>query len=82
MISPNWFSTFSLEKNPHAVFHRHLDYTTVQRQNLRFMDSTAITHCMEHNMPILIFNFKKDGNIEKAVLGERVGTRIDSQPVP
>ena len=70
------------EKNPHAVFHRHLDYTTVQRQNLRFMDSTAITHCMEHNMPILIFNFKKDGNIEKAVLGERVGTRIDSQPVP
>ena len=70
------------EKNPHAVFHRHLDFSTVQRQKLRFMDSTAITHCMEHDMPILIFNFKKDGNIERAVLGERVGTRIDSQPVP
>jgi len=69
------------EKNPHAIFYQHLDFISVQRQNLRFMDSTAITHCMENDLPILIFNFKKDGNIERAVSGERIGTRIDSQPV-
>ena len=69
------------EKNPHAIFYQHLDFASVQRQNLRFMDSTAITHCLENDMPILVFNFKKDGNIGRAVLGERIGTRIDSRPV-
>ena len=61
-----------------AVLYQHLDYTAVRDQNLRVMDSTAITHCMEHNMPILVFNYKKDGNIQKAVAGEDIGTRIDS----
>jgi uridylate kinase len=44
------------------------------------MDSTAIAHCMEHNMPILVFNFRKEGNILRAVRGEKVGTRISSKP--
>ena len=66
------------EKNPHAVLYRHLTYNAVREQNLRVMDSTAITHCMEHEMPILVFNFKRAGNIQRAVLGERVGTRIDA----
>jgi uridylate kinase len=44
------------------------------------MDSTAIAHCMEHNMPILVFNYKKDGNILRAVKGEKVGTLISSRP--
>ena len=43
------------------------------------MDSTAITHYAEHNMPILVFNFRKDGNIQRAVRGEKVGTRIGSK---
>jgi uridylate kinase len=64
------------EKNPHAVLYRDLDYDTVIRQDLRVMDATAISQCREHNMPILIFNFKKNGNIVKAVSGGRVGTRI------
>jgi uridylate kinase len=66
------------EKNPHAVLYRELSYTAVQEKNLRVMDQTAIAQCMEHGMPILVFNFKKDGNIERAVLGERVGTLITS----
>lgn len=67
------------EKNPHAVMYRELDYATVREQNLRVMDSTAITHCMEHNMPILVFNYKRDGNILRAVCGQKIGTRISSQ---
>ena len=64
------------EKNPHAVLYGELSYDEVQRQNLRVMDPEAITKCAEYNMPILVFNFRKDGNIEDAVLGHRVGTLI------
>src|SRR3954451_9623420 len=68
------------ERNPHAVLYSDLDYATVRERNLRVMDSTAIAHCMEHNMPILVFNFRKDGNILRAVRGEKVGTIISSKP--
>lgn len=67
------------ERNPHAVFYTELDYNAVRERNLRVMDSTAIAHCMEHNMPILVFNFRKEGNILRAIRGERVGTRIASK---
>lgn len=68
------------EKNPHAVLYSHLNYQTVRQRDLRVMDSTAITHCMEHNMPILVFNYKKEGNIQKAIMGSPIGTRVDNQP--
>jgi uridylate kinase len=68
------------EKNPHAVLYSELDYNTVREQNLRVMDSTAITQCMEHKMPILVFNYKKEGNIRRAVRGEKIGTRIGFLP--
>ncbi len=68
------------ERNPHAVLYRDLDYDTVISQNLRVMDGTAITQCREHQMPILVFNFKKNGNIVKAISGGRVGTRIGPKP--
>jgi len=66
------------EKNPHAVLYRKLSFSTVLEKNLRVMDTTAITHCMEHNVPILVFNFQKDGNIQRAVRGEKVGTLISA----
>lgn len=66
------------EKNPHAVFYRDLTFEQVRNQNLRVMDPTAIAHCMEHNLPILVFNYRTDGNIEKAVRGEAIGTRVTS----
>jgi uridylate kinase len=69
------------ERNPHAVLYSELDYNTVRERNLRVMDSTAIAHCMEHNVPILVFNFRKDGNIQRAVRGEKIGTKISSKPV-
>jgi uridylate kinase len=67
------------EKNPHAILYRELTYNEVREKNLRVMDPTAIAHCMEHDMPILVFNYKKEGNIQKAVNGERVGTIISSR---
>ena len=67
------------KKNPHAVFYSELDYNTLLEQNLRVMDTTAVAHCMEHGMPILVFNFRKEGNILRAVRGEKVGTRIVSR---
>ena len=64
------------EKNPHAVLYSELSYDDVRRQNLRVMDYEAITKCSQYELPILVFNFRKPGNIERAVLGERVGTLI------
>ena len=68
------------EKNPHAVLYRELTYQQVREQNLRVMDATAISQCMEHAMPILVFNYRKEGNIERAVAGEKIGTIIHSSP--
>jgi uridylate kinase len=64
------------EKTPHAVLYQELTYEQVRNQNLRVMDPTAIAHCMEHDLPILVFNYRKDGNIERAVRGETIGTRV------
>lgn len=67
------------ERNPHAVLFKELDYNQVLEQNLRVMDHTAITQCMEHNMPLLVFNYKKKGNIVRAIQGESVGTYVTSR---
>ena len=67
------------EKNPHAVLYRELDYNQVLEQNLRVMDHTAITQCMEHNVPLLVFNYKKEGNIRRAICGEAIGTLVTSR---
>ena len=67
------------EKNPNAILYDQLTYQAVREQNLRVMDPTAVTQCMEHDMPIIVFNFNKEGNIERAVCGQRIGTRISSE---
>jgi uridylate kinase len=64
------------EKNHHAVLYSELSYDDVRRQNLRVMDQEAVTKCSQYELPILVFNFRKPGNIERAVVGERVGTLI------
>jgi uridylate kinase len=63
-------------KNPHAVRYSELTYQDVLRQNLQVMDAQAIHHCMEHNIPIVVLNYQKPGNIERAIAGERLGTRV------
>jgi len=64
------------EKNPHAILYHELSYTDVLRQNLRVMDQEAIAKCKDNDMPIMVFNFRKEGNLERALSGERIGTVI------
>ena len=65
------------EINPHAVRYEKLSYGQVLRDNLRVMDASAIDLCKQTRLPILVFNFKKEGNIEKAIAGQSVGTLIE-----
>ncbi|MGD9636681.1 MAG: UMP kinase [Pirellulales bacterium] len=66
------------EKDPSATLYKQLTYREVRDRNLKVMDSTAIAHCMEHDLPILVFNYRVDGNIERAVRGEDIGTLVTS----
>jgi uridylate kinase len=62
--------------NPDAELLDTLTYMDVLAQQLRVMDSTAITMCMENEIPIRVFNLAKPGNIAGAVRGESIGTRV------
>jgi uridylate kinase len=64
------------ELNPHAIRYDKLTYAQVLRDNLRVMDMAAISLCREGRIPILVFNFKRDGNIEKAIAGHPLGTLV------
>jgi uridylate kinase len=64
------------EKNPHAVRYEKLTYDQVIRDNLRVMDTAAIDMCRDGKLPILVFNYKREGNIERAVAGHRIGTLV------
>jgi len=70
------------EKNPHAVRYEHLSYEQVLRDELKVMDMTAIGMCLDNSLPILVFNFKKEGNIERAIAGEPIGTWVGGTARP
>lgn len=54
----------------------HISYTDALQRGLKVMDGTALTLCMDNNIPIIVFNPMKPGNIERIVLGEQVGTLV------
>ncbi len=62
--------------NPDAEKIDHLSYLDVLNRDLRVMDSTAITHCMEHNMPIVVFDLMGDGNLRGLLEGATIGTLV------
>ena len=64
------------ETNPEAERINRITYLKVLERRLRVMDATAITTCMDNNLPILIFNLRKQGNMIKAVSGEQIGSLI------
>ena len=63
--------------NPKAKRFEHLTYMEVVKRRLKVMDATAVTLCMENNLPIIVFNLKTPGNFRRVVLGENVGTKVD-----
>ena len=62
--------------DPSAQRYTNLSYLEVLNQGLQVMDSTAITMCMENDLPIIVFDLMHEGNIEKVVMGEEIGTLV------
>jgi uridylate kinase len=65
-------------REPGATRFDRLTYLEVLQRNLKVMDSTAISMCMDNSLPIIVFNLRKPGNIKKAVTGETIGTLVES----
>ena len=63
-----------------AVRHDHLTYIQVLERGLHVMDSTAISLCMDNDMPIIVFNLNVTGNIRRVIEGETIGTLVSSNP--
>ncbi len=62
--------------NPDAVLLDEIGHMEALSRGLKVMDSTALTMCADHELPIVVFNLKIAGNIAKAVRGERIGTLV------
>ncbi|MEW5944982.1 MAG: UMP kinase [bacterium] len=63
-------------KNPDARMFREITYMETIRKRLKVMDSTALSMCMDNDIPIVVFNFMKRGNLKKLVSGHRIGTLV------
>jgi uridylate kinase len=64
------------KKDPGAKRFTDLDYIEVLNRGLKVMDSTAISLCMDNALPIIVFDLTADGNLQRVVMGEDVGTRV------
>jgi uridylate kinase len=64
------------EKDPSATRYSKISFQEVYEKNLNVMDMTAFTLCQENNLPIIVFDMNKEGNLENLILGEEVGTLI------
>jgi uridylate kinase len=65
--------------NPDARKFDRLDYLEVLNRGIEVMDNTALTLCMDNGIPIIVFDLLKEGNIERVVLGEEIGTLVGAQ---
>jgi len=65
-------------KHPGAKKFDKLTYMDVINQNLGVMDATAISLCMDNNLPVVVFNLLTPGNVERVVRGEAIGTRVEA----
>jgi uridylate kinase len=64
------------KRDPLAVKLPHLDYLEVLNRGIAVMDNTALTLCMDNDVPIVVFNLLEPGNIERVILGEPIGTLV------
>lgn len=67
------------KKDPDAVRYDHLTYMDLLNKGLHVMDSTATSMCMDNNMELMVFNMNEQGNIVKAMKGEKIGTIINKE---
>jgi len=66
--------------NPEAAFLPEISHREAIERGLRVMDSTALSLCMDNDLPIYVFNMADERNIDRIVSGERVGTLVSSSP--
>lgn len=64
------------EKDPTAVKFSDITYDEIYTRGLKVMDLTATTMCKENNLPIIVFNMDKNGNLKKVMDGEDIGTYV------
>jgi uridylate kinase len=64
------------KRDPKAVMLPRLDYLEVLNRGIEVMDNTALTLCMDNDVPIVVFNLLTPGNIERVILGEEIGTLV------
>ena len=64
------------EKDPSATKYETLSFDEAYEKGLKIMDLTAFTLCKENNLPIIVFDMNKAGNLKKVVNGEKVGTLV------
>ncbi|MBI5903304.1 MAG: uridine monophosphate kinase, partial [Deltaproteobacteria bacterium] len=65
-------------KDNEAVRYETLKYIDVLKAGLKVMDTTAISLCMDNNLPIVVFNIKEPGNLLRVVRGDAIGTTVCS----
>jgi uridylate kinase len=64
------------EAHDEARLFDRLDYQDVLRRKLGVMDLCAVSLCMEHGLPVRVFNYQSEGNIRRVLAGEPIGTLI------
>ncbi len=62
--------------NPTAKRYDQIQFLSIINQKLKVMDSTAITLCMDNNLPLIVFNLKQRGNLKRILQGESIGTYV------
>ena len=62
--------------DPTASGSTTIEYVDVLREGYQVMDATAISLCMENKLPIIVFDFREEGNIRRVVTGEPIGTLV------
>ena len=72
----NGIYTADPEKDPTATKYEHVSFKEGIDKNLRVMDMTAFTLCMENKLPIIVFDMNEPGNLKRVVMGEKVGTLV------
>ena len=67
-------------KNPSAKKYSEIPFLSILNQNLKVMDSTAISLCMDNNLPLIVFKLTEQGNFKRVALGEPIGTLVTISP--
>lgn len=81
LLAKNVDGVYDRDPNKFADAKKYdtLTYMEVIEQGLQVMDTTATTLCMDNNIPILVFGLEGDGNIKRAMLGEKIGTIVSKK---